>query len=134
MGPQVANPAPNFTKGPKKPKKGKKAKTPVAEVTSSDPAASALLPPAPQSTGEAWSTVAKRGAKKKQGQKAPAQTAAPKKKKKPRRLREPRTAAVVIKLQPGAQERGITYKTAISRASTKRNRNRKTITENYLFK
>lgn len=64
----------------------------------------------------AWSTVAKRGAKKKAAKKqnaapaaAPALAQQKAKRPKPPRLRPPRTAAIVMTLQPGAREREVTH-------------------------
>ncbi|XP_059055050.1 uncharacterized protein LOC131849080 [Achroia grisella] len=84
--------------------------------------------PAPRAMTESWVTVARRGAMS-QGKKAakkPAETKSPpqkaatagKQKRKPR-LRPPRSAAVVLSLQPGAAEKGVTYAALLMEAKEK---------------
>ncbi|KAL0892598.1 hypothetical protein ABMA27_014327 [Loxostege sticticalis] len=103
----------------KKQKKGKGATLdPVVEAAPSVPRP---LPPAPTLMNEGWSTVAKRG-KKATGsvakQVAPkTQTANAVKAK----SRPPRSTAVVLTVQPGAGERGVTYEKAIGEAKRRIN-------------
>ncbi|XP_049877835.1 uncharacterized protein LOC126375036 [Pectinophora gossypiella] len=109
---------------PAKKKKGKGPK----KVTTPNP----LPPPPPPSStqnGETWATVVKRGGKKKKVASSPATQPAksnsapakestklkPKPKKKVK-LRPPRTAAVVITLQPEAVEQGLSYDKVLSSA------------------
>ncbi|XP_059061179.1 uncharacterized protein LOC131854072 [Achroia grisella] len=83
--------------------------------------------PAPRAMTESWVTVARRGAMS-QGKKAakkPAETKSPPqkaatagKRRKPR-LRPPRSAAVVLSLQPGAAEKGVTYAALLREAKEK---------------
>ncbi|KAL0829497.1 hypothetical protein ABMA28_004257 [Loxostege sticticalis] len=86
------------------------------------------LPPPPSSMEEGWTTVVKRGKKEKKGQKAaqPPQSSAKTTKTaaaKPTtpKLRPPRSSAIVLTLLPGAQEKGVTYETAIRDAKSRIN-------------
>ncbi|XP_047998737.1 uncharacterized protein LOC125236086 [Leguminivora glycinivorella] len=72
------------------------------------------LPPAPTSMKEGWNVVASKGSKKKGA--TPSQ---PKGKAKASKLKPPRSAAVVLTLQPGAADRGVTYKEVMSEAKNK---------------
>lgn len=88
------------------------------------------LPPAPQNMDEGWSVVTRRGTKTKKGQGvAMASGAVAKAALKPKttagqkststtkaKLRPPRSSAVVITLQPEAEERGITYAKVLAEA------------------
>ncbi|KAL0860027.1 hypothetical protein ABMA27_010342 [Loxostege sticticalis] len=82
------------------------------------------LPPPPASKEEGWNVVAKKGKKAQGGQPArpnaqPAKPAA----KKPvtPKLRPPRSSAIVLTLLPGAQEKGVTYETALRDAKSRIN-------------
>lgn len=97
------------------------AKEPVRYVSAPPDRQSAAAVTAPSLTTEAWTTVVK---KKKDGKKkVTPPTPAPKKKKnkkrRTRKSRASRSAAVVITLQPGAVERGLTYKEVFSQAKAK---------------
>ncbi|KAL0892602.1 hypothetical protein ABMA27_014331 [Loxostege sticticalis] len=113
----VTLPASEATAGKNKKKKQKKGKgstlNPVVEAAPSVPRP---LPPAPTLMNEGWSTVAKRGKKITGGatkQVSPkTQTAKAVKAK----SRPPRSTAVVLTVQPGAGERGVTYEKAIAEA------------------
>ena len=87
------------------------------------PAEPCPLPPAPASMDEGWSTVVKRGGKlKAMPQSTTGTTAqASKSKIKPAssKLRPPRSSAIVITLQPGADERGFNYKKVLEEAKQK---------------
>ncbi|XP_059061180.1 uncharacterized protein LOC131854073 [Achroia grisella] len=84
--------------------------------------------PAPRAATENWVTVVRRGAKnpdKKAANKPAATKSQPqkaatagKKKRKPR-LRPPRSAAIVLSLQPGAAEKGVTYAALLREAKDK---------------
>ncbi|KAL0803310.1 hypothetical protein ABMA28_017220 [Loxostege sticticalis] len=83
------------------------------------------LPPPPSSMEEGWTTVAKRG---KKGQKAAQPPRSGTKPTKPAaakpatpKLRPPRSSAIVLTLLPGAQEKGVTYETAIRDAKSRIN-------------
>ncbi|KAL0818003.1 hypothetical protein ABMA28_008545 [Loxostege sticticalis] len=95
----------------------KKAKvSKVNPVVEAAPSVPRPLPPAPTLMNEGWSTVAKRG-KKTSGSVAKqvspkTQTANTVKVK----SRPPRSTAVVLTVQPGADERGVTYEKAIAEA------------------
>ncbi|KAL4703172.1 hypothetical protein ACJJTC_007668 [Scirpophaga incertulas] len=117
--------APGVSKG------GKNQKKSAAEKpTAKEPRA---LPPPPLNTEEVWSTVVKRGQRRKQriaGQLLASTTTPkqqppplPKKKVPPLqpKLRAPKTAAVVITLQPGAEEKGHTYGQILAVARAKIN-------------
>ncbi|XP_052758881.1 uncharacterized protein LOC128202465 [Galleria mellonella] len=102
-------------------------------VPAGDPGTSRAPPPSASTTTEQWTTVVRRGKRRKktpakeapasqaaQGKTAPATAPAPKpKKKRKRRFRLPRSQAVVITLQPGAEEKGITYATVFREAHSK---------------
>lgn len=76
-----------------------------------------VLPPAPTSMEESWTVVASKGSKRRAAQGiAPPQ---PLGKAKAEKLRAPRSAAVVLTLQPEAVERGVTYRDVIAEARTK---------------
>lgn len=99
-------------------------------------ATSRSLPPAPQPMNEGWTTVVRRGAKKKASPKLTPATAVPAGSKKvasavvgprkvlppgprPVKLHPPRSSAVVITLLPGAEEKGITYAKVLTEAREK---------------
>lgn len=74
------------------------------------------LPPRPKNTEEAWSTVTKKGKtnKKKASVKVSA-TVRPQKPMVPK-LKPPRSAAVMLTLQPSAVEKGVTYSQVLAEA------------------
>lgn len=120
----VADQAPQSSKSTKNAKA--KAKTVAAkEVPVAPQSQSRDLPPAPETMDEGWSTVTKNGKKVKAapkptgttttGEAAKPKPARPKKVK----LRTPKTAAVVITLQPGAEEKGVTYANVMKEARSK---------------
>ncbi|KAL0860155.1 hypothetical protein ABMA27_010462 [Loxostege sticticalis] len=83
------------------------------------------LPPPPSSMEEGWTTVVKRGRK---GQKAAQTPQSGSKPTKPAaakpatpKLRPPRSSAIVLTLLPGAQEKGVTYESAIRDAKSRIN-------------
>ncbi|KAL0882750.1 hypothetical protein ABMA27_016301 [Loxostege sticticalis] len=110
-------PVAEATTAKSKKKRQKKAKvSKVNPVVEAAPSVPRPLPPAPTLMNEGWSTVAKRG-KKTTGSVAKqvspkTQTANTVKVK----SRPPRSTAVVLTVQPGADERGVTYEKAISEA------------------
>nr|XP_037871048.1 uncharacterized protein LOC119629402 [Bombyx mori] len=84
--------------------------------------------PAPASMIESWSTVTRRGARPREEavRTVPAAAIAEAERKdrssvkrKEKKLRPPRTQAVVLKLQPEAVERGLTYRTVLAEARAK---------------
>nr|XP_037866962.1 uncharacterized protein LOC105842185 [Bombyx mori] len=84
--------------------------------------------PAPASMIESWSTVTRRGARPREEavRTLPAAAIAEAERKdrssvkrKEKKLRPPRTQAVVLKLQPEAVERGLTYRTVLAEARAK---------------
>lgn len=111
-------------KGEKKGKrKGKKSATrivgvPVADLPPVAPV-SQPLPPAPASMDKSWNVVA-RGKKNKaanpRSASQPQQPGQKANKPKTRKLHAPRSAAVVLTLQPDAEEKGVTYAQVIARA------------------
>ncbi|KAL0852666.1 hypothetical protein ABMA27_012505 [Loxostege sticticalis] len=110
-------PASGATTGKNKKKRQKKGKgSTINPVVEAAPSVPRPLPPAPTLMNEGWSTVAKRG-KKTSGSVAKqvspkTQTANTVKVK----SRPPRSTAVVLTVQPGADERGVTYEKAIAEA------------------
>ncbi|KAL0842498.1 hypothetical protein ABMA28_014592 [Loxostege sticticalis] len=106
-------------------RKGRSRERRSAAPRASAPAPEAhSLPPSPASEEEGWSVVAKKGQKPQGGQPArphaqPAKPAA----KKPAtpKLRPPRSSAIVLTLLPGAQEKGVTYETALRDAKSRIN-------------
>ncbi|KAL0858652.1 hypothetical protein ABMA27_012478 [Loxostege sticticalis] len=106
-------------------RKGRSRERRSAAPRASAPAPEAhSLPPSPASEEEGWSVVAKKGQKPQGGQPArpnaqPAKPAA----KKPAtpKLRPPRSSAIVLTLLPGAQEKGVTYETALRDAESRIN-------------
>ncbi|XP_047999781.1 uncharacterized protein LOC125236905 [Leguminivora glycinivorella] len=74
------------------------------------------LPPAPATMKEGWNLVASKGNKRKNDRAAPVQLT---EKAKAQKLKAPRSAAVVLTLQPEAVEKGITYRDVIAEAKTK---------------
>ncbi|XP_063821987.1 uncharacterized protein LOC135071971 [Ostrinia nubilalis] len=121
---RVADQPPSVSSNPKteEAKKGKKRKQKKGKASKAPPTATAPpvprpLPPAPTSMNEGWSTVAKRGKtngkeEKKapiRGQKKAAKAAVPK-------ARPPKSAAVVLSIQPAGSEKGATYEKAITEA------------------
>ncbi|KAL0830304.1 hypothetical protein ABMA28_002504 [Loxostege sticticalis] len=83
------------------------------------------LPPPPTSMEEGWTTVVKRGKKSLQAAPPPQSGAKPTKpvaaKPATPKLRPPRSSAIVLTLLPGAQEKGVTYETAIRDAKSRIN-------------
>lgn len=79
-------------------------------------AESLSLPPAPKSVDEEWSTVVRRRGRITAVSK-PVMATQPK--TRPAKLRAPRSAAVVITLQPGAEEKGVTYAKVLADARKK---------------
>lgn len=104
-------PAEKAPKATKNKEKGKKASS-----------SSAPVPPAPRNGDGEWQVVERRKKGKKKGsQQSPSNnsvSARPSKTKpsKPRKLKPPRSAAVVVTLQPEAVEKGVTYADALSKA------------------
>ncbi|KAL0839861.1 hypothetical protein ABMA28_016486 [Loxostege sticticalis] len=106
-------------------RKGRSRERRSAAPRASAPAPEAhSLPPPPASKEEGWNVVAKKGKKAQGGQPArpnaqPAKPAA----KKPvtPKLRPPRSSAIVLTLLPGAQEKGVTYETALRDAKSRIN-------------
>ncbi|XP_037874850.1 uncharacterized protein LOC119630231 [Bombyx mori] len=83
------------------------------------------FPPAPVVLTESWSTVTRRGAKSR-GEAVrtvaafpPEEKAPSSKKRTKKRLRAPRSQAVVLKLQPEAASRGLTYRSVLAEARAK---------------
>ncbi|KAL0860930.1 hypothetical protein ABMA27_009462 [Loxostege sticticalis] len=83
------------------------------------------LPTPPASMEEGWNVVAKKGKKPQGGQPERPNAQPPKKSvaKKPAtpKLRPPRSSAIVLTLLPGAQEKGVTYETALRDAKSRIN-------------
>nr|BAA19775.1 Gag protein [Bombyx mori] len=77
------------------------------------------FPPAPAALTEAWTTVARRGAKPRTATATGTVSAPPPLKEKKKRLRPPRSQAVIVKLQPEAVERGVTYRAVLAEARAK---------------
>ncbi|XP_062524467.1 uncharacterized protein LOC134198853 [Bombyx mori] len=77
------------------------------------------FPPAPAALTEAWTTVARRGAKPRTATATGTVPAPPPLKEKKKRLRPPRSQAVIVKLQPEAIERGVTYRSVLAEARAK---------------
>ncbi|XP_063634877.1 nascent polypeptide-associated complex subunit alpha, muscle-specific form-like [Cydia splendana] len=75
------------------------------------------LPPAPATMKEGWNVVARKGKKWRTAQSAARPQ--PTEKAKAKKLKPPRTAAVVLTLQPEALQKGVTYKEVITEARTK---------------
>ncbi|XP_028167797.1 uncharacterized protein LOC114358118 [Ostrinia furnacalis] len=98
-------------------RKNRKGKTPKVAPAASAPPVPRLLPPAPASMSEGWSTVVKKGKINSSGGKKPP-TKVPKKMAPPApaRMRPPKYAAVVVSVQPGANEKGLTYEKVIGEA------------------
>lgn len=113
-------------------RRGSKAKKAIPAT----PASSELqsLPAALTPMSEEWTTVARRGLKKKnkmtpasQPQQVQSQAASQQQRRPQRRqmqkaaprLRPPRSSAVVISLKPGSAEKGVTYASALAEARTK---------------
>ncbi|XP_049886383.1 uncharacterized protein LOC126380833 [Pectinophora gossypiella] len=86
--------------------------SPVAKATpqAPTPRAPRPIPPAPSTMEVPWNVVARKGTKKT----TPTQT-----KSGPVKLRPPRTAAVVLTLQPGAEEKGASYAGVLAEARSK---------------
>lgn len=78
---------------------------------------------APAAVEEGWSAVVRRGGRKKEAPQRPAEKTTTATKPKSRsskiKLRTPRSAAVVISLQPGAEEKGVTYAKVLEEARNK---------------
>lgn len=72
----------------------------------------------PEAANEGWNTVTKRG-KKGPVKSKPTPKAKAERRPSAAKLRAPRSAAVVIKLQPGAEEKGLTYANVIKEAKGK---------------
>ncbi|XP_062525560.1 uncharacterized protein LOC134199210 [Bombyx mori] len=107
----VATAAPNGG-GPQKKKAPKNRQQPA-------PAEPRTFPPAPAALTEAWTTVARRGAKPRTATATGTVPAPPPLKEKKKRLRPPRSQAVIVKLQPEAIERGVTYRSVLAEARAK---------------
>ncbi|KAL0818014.1 hypothetical protein ABMA28_008556 [Loxostege sticticalis] len=106
-------------------RKGRSRERRSAAPRASAPAPEAHSQPAPSaSTEEGWNVVAKKG-KKPQGGHPARPNAQPNKPaaKKPvtPKLRPPRSSAIVLTLLPGAQEKGVTYETALRDAKSRIN-------------
>ncbi|XP_063620671.1 uncharacterized protein LOC134793075 [Cydia splendana] len=130
--PKVRRGPPNLTEEPQKGKKRNKKKTTLAAVEAAAVRGAAkpaprALPSAPIATDKAWNIAAKGGKKKKAGR-GPQQkgklaaigaaTSPRSQKQEASKLRPPRSTAVVLSLQPEAEEKGITYKSVIAAAKT----------------
>ncbi|XP_063632468.1 uncharacterized protein LOC134803598 [Cydia splendana] len=130
--PKVRRGPPNLTEEPQKGKKRNKKKTTLAAVEAAAVRGAAkpaprALPSAPIATDKAWNIEAKGGKKKKAGR-GPQQkgklaaigaaTSPRSQKQEASKLRPPRSTAVVLSLQPEAEEKGITYKRVIAAAKT----------------
>ncbi|KAL0859363.1 hypothetical protein ABMA27_011155 [Loxostege sticticalis] len=113
-------PAAEATTGKNKKKRQKKGKGSIVNpVVEAAPSVPRPLPPAPTQMNEGWSTVAKKGKKTTGG--AAKQVSPPKTEKRTAnavkvKSRPPRSTAVVLTVQPGAGERGVTYEKAIAEA------------------
>ncbi|KAL0891779.1 hypothetical protein ABMA27_015046 [Loxostege sticticalis] len=112
-------PVAEATTAKSKKKRQKKAKGKVNPVVEAAPSVPRPLPPAPTLMNEGWSTVAKRGKKTTGG--AAKQVSLPKTQTRTAnaakvKSRPPRSTAVVLTVQPGAGERGVTYEKAIAEA------------------
>ncbi|KAL0840024.1 hypothetical protein ABMA28_015349 [Loxostege sticticalis] len=108
-------------------RKGRSRERRSAAPRASAPAPEAHSRPPPQpsaSTEEGWNVVAKMGKKPQGGQtarpNAPPTKPAAKKPVTPK-LRPPRSSAIVLTLLPGAQEKGVTYETALRDAKSRIN-------------
>ncbi|XP_059056503.1 uncharacterized protein LOC131850320 [Achroia grisella] len=101
-----------------------------------EPSEGGVPQPSTSANKEGWSTVVRRGKRKGAGagQAAPAnaraamgprggQTAAPQRnapaRKKKAKARPPRSSAVVLTMRPGAEERGVTYRSVLTEAKAK---------------
>ncbi|XP_049886840.1 zinc finger CCHC domain-containing protein 3-like [Pectinophora gossypiella] len=108
----TAHPAPaeakKKSKKKKKKKKQKKKGKAGAVHQAAAPRAPRPLPSAPSTMEEPWNVVAKKGTKK--------QATTTQKKSGPVKLHPPRTAAVVLTLQPGAEENGASYAGVLAQA------------------
>ncbi|XP_063623084.1 uncharacterized protein LOC134795183 [Cydia splendana] len=135
--PPGRTPAPTNPSGAKRAAKKKKKKEGPKKPPTSVPGPASqvqqprLQTPVPASE-EGWTTVVKRGKNKKKTSAGAATTAKPQQPAAPRKaqegkgrkkakvtLRAPRSAAVVLTLQMGAEERGVTYGTVITEAKSK---------------
>ncbi|KAL0839930.1 hypothetical protein ABMA28_016546 [Loxostege sticticalis] len=104
-------------------------KVPAAKSRSAAPRASAPapevrpLPPPPAFMEEGWNVVAKRGKNKAAipRDQAPSHLSRLLKKPATPKLRSPRSSAIVLTLLPGAQEKGVTYETALRDAKSRIN-------------
>ncbi|XP_037874346.1 uncharacterized protein LOC119630099 [Bombyx mori] len=92
------------------------------------PPGTPTLLPAPASLIESWSTVTRRGTRPREGAVRTVPVVAPAEagkknpssaKRKEKMLRPPRSQAVVLKLQPEAVERGLTYRSVLAEARAK---------------
>ncbi|XP_061711723.1 uncharacterized protein LOC133521017 [Cydia pomonella] len=131
--PRGRTPAPTNPPGAKRTAKKKKKKEGLKKPPTSDPGPASQVQQPRSASEEGWTTVVKRGKKNKKKTAAGAATtataqkpAAPRKaqggkdrNKDKAKLRVPRSAAVVLTLQMGAEERGVTYKTVIREAKSK---------------
>ncbi|XP_049871993.1 uncharacterized protein LOC126380845 [Pectinophora gossypiella] len=111
-GATTVHPAPAEAKKGKKKKKTKKKKKKKGKAGAVQQAAAPRvprpLPSAPSTMEEPWNVVAKKGTKK--------QATTTQKKSGPVKLHPPRTAAVVLTLQPGAEENGASYAGVLAQA------------------
>jgi hypothetical protein len=120
-GPKANDYPPNTEERKKKNKKKRKtmAAAEAAEVSASragNPKAPNLLPLAPQPQKSPWNAADGKGGKSRKATKGttPARSEA-------RKLRPPRSAAVVLTLQPEAEARGVTYAKVLAEAKEKVN-------------
>ncbi|KAL0840724.1 hypothetical protein ABMA28_015912 [Loxostege sticticalis] len=83
------------------------------------------LPPPPSSMEGGWTTVVKRGKKAQKAAQTPQSGTKPTKpaaaKPATPKLRPPRSSAIVLTLLPGAQEKGVTYESALRDAKSRIN-------------
>jgi hypothetical protein len=97
---------------------GRKKKSAAAreaeEARNSRPSPVTQRPATERPATEEWSSVVKRSGKSKKAQ--PAASAQAQKKNKTPKLRPPRTAAVVLAIQPGAEEKGVNFSNILSEA------------------
>ena len=107
-----------------KPAKGKKGgnRKKAAQILQRAPAMNEPLfvpAPAPEPLTEQWVTVARRGARNPPASGGAGPKPVQRKPPPPRKLRTPPTSAVVLSLQPAAQEKGATYAKILAEAKAK---------------
>ncbi|XP_048479017.1 uncharacterized protein LOC125488949 [Plutella xylostella] len=114
-------PGPSHKKKKAKRKRGKKPSRPAPNVAPNVTAPvdqdSPSQPVRPNRSGETWTTVVKRGTKKRAT--VAASTKAPSREPPKIKLRPPRSQAVVVTLQPEAAGRGMTYAKVLTEAKSK---------------